>query len=208
MARESSFKNMTLTLFVITFVSSAVLAGVYELTKDAIDAVRIRKINQGIAEVLPPFNNNPSDTDNVHKEFVDGDTVYVYKAITKERKDTVAAVQTFTNNGYGGKFVLLVGFLADGTINNIKVISHSETPGLGDKIDPAKHGFSLQFHGKNPETYKLAVSKEDGDVDAITASTISSKAFCDAVARAYAVYREKVMKKGKWDGNTGATSQQ
>jgi electron transport complex protein RnfG len=203
MARESSFKNMALTLFVITFVSSAVLAGVYELTKDAIDEVRIRKINQGISEVLPPFDDNP--TDNVYKKFVDGDTVYVYPA-TKDKKDVGAAVQTFTNNGYGGKFVLLVGFLADGTINNIKVISHSETPGLGDKIDPAKHGFSLQFHGKNPENYKLVVSKEGGDVDAITASTISSKAFCDAVARAYAVYREDVMKKGKWDGNTGATT--
>jgi electron transport complex protein RnfG len=203
MARESSFKNMTLTLFVITFVSSAVLAGVYEMTKDAIDAVRIRKINQGISEVLPPFDNNP--TENVYKKFVDGDTVYVYVA-TKDGKDAGAAVQTFTNNGYGGKFVLLVGFLADGIINNIKVISHNETPGLGDKIDPAKHGFSLQFHGQNPETYKLVVSKEGGDVDAITASTISSKAFCDAVARAYAVYREDIMKKGEWDGNTGATT--
>jgi electron transport complex protein RnfG len=88
------------------------------------------------------------------------------------------------------------------------VISHSETPGLGDKIDHRKHGFSLQFHGKNPETYKLVVSKEGGDVDAITASTISSKAFCDAVARAYAVYREDIMKKGEWDGNTGATPKQ
>jgi electron transport complex protein RnfG len=205
MARESSFKNMALTLFVITFVSSAVLAGVYELTKEAIDAVRIGKINQGIAEVLPAFDNNP--TENVYKKFVDGDTVYAYIA-TKDEKDIGAAVQTFTNNGYGGKFVLLVGFLADGTINNIKVISHSETPGLGDKIDPAKHSFSLQFNGKNPESYKLVVSKEGGDVDAITASTISSKAFCDAVARAYAVYREEIMKKGKWDGNTGATHRQ
>ena len=205
MARESSFKNMALTLFVITFVSSAVLAGVYELTKDAIDAVRIRKINQGISEVLPPFDNNPSDS--VYKKFVYGDTVYVYIA-TKDGQNTGAAVQTFTNCGYGGKFVLLVGFLADGTINNIKVISHNETPGLGDKIDPAKHGFSLQFHGKNPETYKLTVSREGGNVDAITASTISSKAFCDAVARAYAVYREDVMKTGEWDGNTGATTKQ
>lgn len=205
MAKESSFKNMTLTLLVITFVSSAVLAGVYELTKDAIDAVRIRKINRGISEVLPAFDNNPSE--DVYKKFVDGDTVYVYIA-TKDKKYVGAAIQTFTNNGYGGKFVLLVGFLADGTINNINVISHSETPGLGDKIDPAKHGFSLQFHGKNPETYKLTVKKENGDVDAITASTISSKAFCDAVARAYAVYREDVMKKGKWDGNSGATPKQ
>jgi electron transport complex protein RnfG len=202
MAKESSFKNMVLTLLMITFVSSAVLSGVYELTKDAINEVRIRKINQGISNVLPPFDNNPSE--NVHKKFIDGDTVYVYIA-TKDDKNVGAAVQTFTNKGYGGTFVLLVGFLADGTINNINVISHSETPGLGDKIDHRKHDFSLQFHGKNPETYQLDIRKDGGDVDAITASTISSKAFCDAVARAYAVCREDIMKKGEWDGNTGAT---
>ncbi|MDR0386311.1 MAG: RnfABCDGE type electron transport complex subunit G [Prevotellaceae bacterium] len=205
MARESSFKNMTLTLLTISFISSAILAGVYELTKDAIDAVRIRKINHGISEILPPFDNNPSE--NVYKKFVDGDTVYVYVATSK--LDTVgAAVQTFTNDGYGGKIILLVGFLTDGTINRINVISHSETPGLGDKIDPAKHGFSMQFYGKNPETYKLAVRRDGGDVDAITASTISSKAFCNAVARAYSVYREDIMRKAKWDGQTGATSKQ
>ncbi|MDR1593029.1 MAG: RnfABCDGE type electron transport complex subunit G [Prevotellaceae bacterium] len=205
MAKESSFKNMALTLLVICFVSSGILVGVYELTKDAIDAVRVQKINRGIAEVLPPFDNNPSE--NVHKKCVDGDTVYVYIA-TKDGKNAGAAVQTFTNNGYGGRIALLVGFLADGTINSINVISHNETPGLGDKIDHKKHGFSLQFHGKHPDTYKLVVKKEGGDVDAITASTISSKAFCDAVARAYAVYHEDVMKEGEWDGNTGATKQQ
>jgi electron transport complex protein RnfG len=205
MAKESSFKNMALTLLVICFVSSGILAGVYELTKDAIDAVRIQKINRGIAEVLPPFDNNPSE--NVYKKFVDGDTVYVYAA-TKDARDVGAAVQTFTNNGYGGRIVLLVGFLVDGTINSINVISHNETPGLGDKIDAKKHHFSLQFCGKNPDTYKLVVKKEGGDVDAITASTISSKAFCNAVERAYKVYREDIMKKGKWDGNTGATSKQ
>ncbi|MDR1886806.1 MAG: RnfABCDGE type electron transport complex subunit G [Prevotellaceae bacterium] len=194
---------MTLTLLTITFVSSAVLAGVYELTKDSIEAVRIQKINRGISDVLPPFDNNPSD--DVYKKYVDGDTVYVYPA-TKDGNSAGAAVQTFTNNGYGGKFVLLVGFLADGTINSINVISHSETPGLGDKINPKKSGFSLQFQGKNPETYKLAVRKEGGDVEAITASTISSKAFCDAVARAYRVYREDVMKQEARDGDTGATS--
>lgn len=202
MAKESSFKNMVLTLLSITLVSSAVLAGVYELTKESIEAVRIQKINSGISNVLPPFDNNPSE--NVYKKFVDGDTIYVYTA-TKEGKDVGSAVQTFTNNGYGGKFVLMVGFLADGTINNIDVISHSETPGLGDKISPRKSGFSLQFHGKNPENYKLVVTKEGGDVDAITASTISSKAFCDAISRAYKVYREDIMKTGKWDGATGAT---
>ncbi len=82
---------------------------------------------------------------------------------------------------------LMVGFLPDGTIKDISVISHAETPGLGDKIQKSKSNFAVQFEGKNPESFRLAVRKEGGDVDAITASTIWSKAFTDAVERAYLV---------------------
>ncbi|HRC93634.1 MAG TPA: RnfABCDGE type electron transport complex subunit G, partial [Tenuifilaceae bacterium] len=92
--------------------------------------------------------------------------------------------------GFGGRIELMVGFLPDGTINKITVISHKETPGLGDKIDPGKSDFSVQFEGKNPETFKVMVKKDGGDVDAITASTISSRAFCDAVNRAYKAFKE------------------
>ncbi|MDR1895654.1 MAG: RnfABCDGE type electron transport complex subunit G [Prevotellaceae bacterium] len=205
MAKESSFKNMVITLLVITLISSALLGGVYELTKDAIAAVKIRKINNGISNVLPAFDNNPSE--NVHKKFIDGDTVYVYTA-TKDEKIVGSAVQTFTNTGYGGKIVMMVGFLTNGEINKIDVISHSETPGLGDKIEPKKTDFNVQFNGKNPKDYKLAIRKEGGDVDAMSGSTVSSKAFCDAVARAYKVFREDIMKdQGKWDDVSGATQQ-
>jgi electron transport complex protein RnfG len=79
----------------------------------------------------------------------------------------------------------MVGFLPDGTIHGIEVIAHKETPGLGDKMESGKSDFSVQFKGKNPENFKLAVVKDGGNVDAITASTISSRAYCDAVKRAY-----------------------
>jgi len=205
MAKVSSFKNMVLTLLVITFVSSALLAGVYELTKDSIAAVRVQKINNGISGVLPEFDNNPSE--NIYSKYVDGDTVYVYSA-TKDGKAVGSAIQTFSNNGYGGKMVLMVGFLPNGDINNVVVISHNETPGLGDKVDPKKNQkFSSQFLNKNPETFKLSVKKDGGDVDAITGTTVSSKAFTDAIARAYKVYRDDIMKlEGEWDGASGATN--
>jgi electron transport complex protein RnfG len=202
MAKESTFKNMTLNLLVITLVSSALLAGAYELTKDAIKQVEIKKVNDGIANVLPEFDNDPSS--DMFSKFLDGDSVKVYKAI-KGGEFVGAAVQTFTNSGFGGRISLMVGFLPDGAINNIEVISHNETPGLGDKIETKKSGFSVQFQGKNPETFKISVKKDGGDVDAITASTISSRAFCDAVSRAYKVFREDVMKAGEWDGTSGAT---
>jgi electron transport complex protein RnfG len=79
----------------------------------------------------------------------------------------------------------MVGFLADGSINAIEVVAHKETPGLGDKMESNKSDFCVQFKGKNPETFKLIVKKDGGDVDAITASTISSRAYCEAVQRAY-----------------------
>lgn len=71
----------------------------------------------------------------------------------------------------------MVGFLPDGTIHRVETLSHNETPGLGDKIDRSKSDFSVQFEGKNPRTFRLAVRKDGGDVDAITASTISSRAY-------------------------------
>ena len=84
----------------------------------------------------------------------------------------------------------MVGFDNDGKIIDIVVLKHSETPGLGDKMKKDKSDFSLQFMGKDPATFKLAVKKDMGDVDAITASTISSRAYCDAVQRAYDKFME------------------
>jgi len=65
------------------------------------------------------------------------------------------------------------------------VIKHAETPGLGDKMEKGKSDFSVQFMGQHPSNFNIAVKKDRGDVDAITASTITSRAYCEAVNRAY-----------------------
>ena len=176
---------MLLCLFVITLVASSLLGGVYVLTYEPIEAAKKNEINAAIAVVVPPFDNNPSE-ETIYVE-VDGKKVKVYPARKGEAiKDVVGyAIEASTTKGFGGVIVLMVGFLPDGTIYNSVVVSHSETPGLGDKMEQRKSNFSLQFNGKNPETFKLAVKKDLGDVDAITASTISSRAFCDAVELAY-----------------------
>ncbi len=102
------------------------------------------------------------------------------------------AVETFTNKGFSGKFKLLVSFTPEGKIYDISVLEHNETPGLGDKMEKEKSldkstgkSWSSQFEGKNPGEFRLSVKKDGGDVDAITAATVSSRAFCDAVQRAY-----------------------
>jgi electron transport complex protein RnfG len=186
MAKVSSLKNMVMTLLAICFVASALLAGVYAITKEPIDAAQIAKTNNAIAKVVPKFDNDPS-ADMFTKE-IDAKSFNVYPA--KLGGEVVGyAIETFSTRGFGGRIILMVGFNADGTINNTAVLSHTETPGLGDKMVEGKSNFSVQFKGKNPADFKLIVKKDGGDVDAITASTISSRAFCDAVSKAYEVYK-------------------
>ncbi|MEA1886161.1 MAG: RnfABCDGE type electron transport complex subunit G [Bacteroidota bacterium] len=184
--KESNLKNMLIGLLTITFVASASLGGIYKLTKEPIAEAMLAKKNNAIGRVLPEFDNNP--TADVYKKAVDNDTLYFYPGM---QGNTLVgtAVETFTNQGFSGEIKLMVGFLPDGTINDIAVLDHEETPGLGNKIERNKSDWSVQFQGKNPETFELSVKKDGGDVDAITASTISSRAFCDAVTRAYEVFK-------------------
>lgn len=182
MAKESTFKNMTLTLFVVTLLASTSLGFVYSFTKGPIENAQNAKINNAISKVLPEFDNKPSAEKYTRQ--VDGGILTFYPA-TKGGQKVGTAIQTFTKNGFSGQIDLMVGFLADGSIHAIEVIAHKETPGLGDKMESDKSDFSVQFKGKNPATFKLMVTKDGGNVDAITASTISSRAYCDAVQRAY-----------------------
>jgi electron transport complex protein RnfG len=188
MAKRSSLKNMVVTLLLITFIAAAALGAAYVLTEQPIAAARLAKINKAIAEVTPPFDNSPSD--EVTEMTIDGLTLRLFPA-KKDGALVGIAVETATTKGFGGLITLMVGFLPDGTIYKTAVVSHAETPGLGDKIDKSKSTFSIQFEGKHPDDFKLAVRKDGGDVDAITASTISSRAFCDAVERAYRAVSSK-----------------
>jgi len=198
MAKESSLKNMVIVLFTVCLVSSALLGGVYAITFDPIAAANVAKINASISKVVPPFDNDPSV--EVFTKEVNDKTYKVYPA--KKGQEIVGyAVESYTSAGFGGRILLMVGFNADGTIYCTSVLSHSETPGLGDKMVEGKSSFSVQFKGKNPADFKMAVKKDGGDVDAITASTISSRAFCDAVKTAYKVYQLCVVQTNKESNN-------
>jgi electron transport complex protein RnfG len=185
--KESTFMSMVATLFTVTLVAAGLLGTVYALTKEPIRLAELKKKNEAIQVVVPGFDNEPSQ--EVKRVFMDGDSLYLYTA-RKGGEVLGTAVETFTNQGFNGRFKLMVGFKPDGTIIDIAVIQQSETPGLGSKMEKGKSDFSLQFMGKNPATFKLAVKKDRGDVDAITASTITSRAYCDAVARAYRAFME------------------
>ena len=186
MAKESSLKNMVFTLSIVCLVSSTLLGGAYALTKEPIEAANIAKVNSSISGVVPAFDNDPSK--EIFTKELNGKSFNVYPA-KKGGKIVGYSIESSTSAGFGGRIMLMVGFNTDGTIFNTSVLSHSETPGLGDKMVEGKSNFSVQFKGKNPADFKLAVKKDWGDVDAITASTITSRAFCDALVTAYKVFQ-------------------
>ncbi len=185
--KESTFLSMVATLFVVTLVAAGLLGSVFALTKEPIRLAELKKKNEAIQVVVPGFDNEPSQ--EVERLFVDGDSIYLYTA-RKGEEILGTAVETFTNTGFSGEFKLMVGFTPDGSIIDIAVIRHAETPGLGDKMEKDKSDFSVQFMGQHPDSYNIAVKKDRGDVDAITASTITSRAYCDAVTRAYGAFMD------------------
>ncbi|OFZ20957.1 MAG: hypothetical protein A2202_02065 [Bdellovibrionales bacterium RIFOXYA1_FULL_36_14] len=176
---------MALVLVSIAFLSSASLAYVYKLTKDKIEVSKKLKQLEAIKEViLPDYSNSPSE--EMYKiKIEEGGELECYPAKQNGELKSVA-VKTYTKNAFGGEMWLMVGMLPDGTINKVSVIDQKETPGLGTKVTEEK--FKTQFMGKNPSSFKLKVKKDGGDVDAITAATISSRAVCDAIERAYKAF--------------------
>ena len=177
---ESTFRNMVLSLSLISLVAAACLGFVYEFTKEPIEISNLNKKVEAIKQVVPEFNNNPYN-EMFRLPTGEGDSLDVFPA----KKDDVLvgyAITTYTKKGFSGNITLMAGFKPDGTIVNITVLEHKETPGLGTKMAEPK--FKDQFMDKNPAEFSLRVKKDGGPVDAITAATISSRAFCDALQRA------------------------
>jgi electron transport complex protein RnfG len=178
---ESTFRNMVLSLTLISLGASASLGFVYIITKEPIELSILNKKLDAVRQVVPDFTNNPND-----EMFLlptgEGDSLEIYPA-KKDEEIIGYAVNTYTRTGFSGDIRLIVGFKPDGTIINITVFEQKETPGLGTKI--TESAFKDQFSNKNPSGFRLKVKKDGGQVDAITAATISSRAFCDALQRAY-----------------------
>lgn len=181
MAAKSTFGNMVLVLSGICLVCSALLGTVYAVTKAPIEASEIQKVNAAIAAVTPSFDNVPSEA----VQEVEGGQIYT---ATQGGQPVGYAIKVSVG-GFGGPLQLMVGFTPDGTVYNTSVISHSETPGLGAKIVDENIAPRVQVKGKNPAVNNIAVRKDGGEIDAITASTITSRAFLKGVNAAYEVFK-------------------
>ena len=176
MAAKSNLTNMVLVLGLTCLLCSAVLGGAYVLTKEPIDKAAAEKTNQAISQVLPHFTAVEYDEAGHYYKATDGETLVGY------------AVES-TVVGFGGPLSLIVGVTPDGVVYNTSVLSHAETPGLGAKCTTDSK-FMDQWKGFNPSIKKLSVKKDGGDVDAITASTITSRAYTLAVENALNTFKE------------------
>ena len=201
---ESSFKNMVIVLTVVAVVAGLLLGYVNKLTAEPIAQANAKALSDAIALVVPGFDNEPAANPDTIE--VDGVTYKIYKA-TKGDKFIGAAVES-SANGFGGALTVLVGFDADGKIIDYSLLSHAETPGLGSKAaDWFKKGGKGDITGKNPGDKPLTVSKDGGEIDASPASTITSRAFLNAVNAAYAAYaKQNGNEAAGLNGTTGATS--
>ena len=183
-------------LFLFTIGFTAVLAGVYLLTKPAIDASAVLKKMSSIGEVLPPGsydNDLLKDTLALPPTPALGldDSSTVYRA-RQGGRPAALVIEAVASDGYSGKIRLLVGARADGSLSGVRVTEHKETPGLGDYIDPAKdknkaHPWIAQFDGKSLATLPARdwkVKKDGGQFDSVAGATISPRAVIKAVHKA------------------------
>ena len=204
MAAKSTLRNMVLCLTGVCLVCSAILGVVYVVTEKPIADAEKANLQEALGAVVP--DDSVISTEPFYQEW-NGIKYECYHAQGPTEAEFATAVKS-TVNGFGGPLTVLVGVFYDGTVFATKVLSHSETPGLGAKCSDAMSDFVLQFQGFDPKSKQLKVSKDGGDVDAITASTITSRAYTQAVANAVEVCvaagRTSAFKAGK----TGVTASQ
>ena len=175
---KSSLRNMVLMLFVIALVCSAAVAVVYDVTKEPIKRAQEQKVVDALRKVLPAFESV--------EEMEEREGVYV---ATKGDEVVGYAIEGTSPNGFNGNVSLMVGYTAEGVIYNVEVLAQAETPGLGANMESEGNALIVSFKGKKAEDMTMTVGKDGGDVDALTAATISSRAYAEAVALTYEVFK-------------------
>ena len=200
---------MVLVLVGVAVVIGAVLAWVNNITEQPIAEKAQQTLAAGIKEVMNSTDIKVEEPDTVKMEIQGKESIFtVHNVYTTDGAYLGSAVES-TTMGFGGDLKVLVGFNAEGTILGYTILQASETPGLGAKADKwfQKDGKG-NIIGKSLANGDLKVNKDGGDVDAITASTITSRAFLKAVNQAYSAYQDNHAANAKGaDGASGASVQ-
>lgn len=190
---KSTLKNMVIVLFSITAISALLVALVNNMTKDAIALSQQQTKNLAKFIVL----DTTAEEARVERDTTIniGDFAVTASTVVRSSDNTVLgyAVEapSITKSGYADRITLMVGFVeqdGEAIINGVEVLSQKETPGLGANMTKEDNSLIRSIAKKNPASLKFSVSKEGGSFDALTGSTISSRAYANAVETAYTGY--------------------
>jgi len=165
----------------VALLTSGALALAARVTEADIRAAEANDLKQSLTQVLPGEYENNLLKDTVTLPGEEGD-VLVYRA--RRAGQVEAVVYRVIGHGYAGKMVCVMGISREGKILGVRVIKHAETPGLGDKIEPAKGDWIHSFEGKwlgEPTTDKWAVKKDGGVFDQFAGATITPRGVVKAV---------------------------
>ena len=202
---SSSITNMVIILTLIAIIAGGILAYVNSATKQQIENINKEKLNAGIKEVMGGGDVKTSKPDTLKKVINNKNKIFVVYDVSSTSNEPIGKAVETTENGFGGDLKVLVGFDNEGTILGYTILKHTETPGLGAKANVwFKNDYKKNSNiiGKNPGECNFTVRKDGGDIDAITASTITSRAFLLSIQNAYdEISKEQV------DGKSGATEQ-
>jgi electron transport complex protein RnfG len=198
---KSSLKNMVLVLFCITLISSACVGLVNMITIDPIAKAKEAAVKEALSQVLPEF-----DATEKSEHTADELLIIAHKA-TKGGEVVGYAIESQTKNGFSGLVRLMVGFDTKGVILNVNVLEQAETPGLGTKMCDEGNALISSIKDKDADELEFKVKKEGGELDALTAATISSKAYYDAVARAHQAFLVASGAQQLAEGVSGATTE-
>ncbi len=192
-----SIKENTVGLSIFAVVTGGIIAFTQINTAAKIDAniqlAKAKTLHQIIAE--DAYDNHlVTDTVLVSDPAVVADEGPTEAFVARKDGQAIAVIlPAITNDGYTGKITSLVGINADGSIARVRVLTHQETPGLGDKVEVKKSDWVHQFESKslsNPSISRWAVKKDNGDFDQITGATITPRAIVRSVLHSLRYFNE------------------
>jgi electron transport complex protein RnfG len=185
----------------VALLTSGALAVASRTTDADIQAAAMRDLKQSLAQVLPGQYDNDLLQDTVMVATPDGE-VTVYRA--RRAGQVEAVVFQTVGHGYAGAIVCVMGVSREGELLGVRVLKHKETPGLGDKIEPAKSPWIFAFDGKSlgaPPVDKWAVKKDGGAFDQFSGATITPRGVVRAVKNGLELFaREKPRMLGEMKG--------
>jgi len=165
----------------ICAVAGLALAGVYEVTKEPIAYQKKLEVIRSLEAVLPGLDTDP-DSYFLDMQREDGSEVRVFRSPAEDGNAVAgAAFQVVAPDGYSGNIFIMMGVFPDGKLGGIEILSHAETPGLGNLIED--ESWKGIFKGRSLDDTNFKVKKDGGDIDQLTGATISPRAVSGAVEK-------------------------